>query len=139
MYSCIRPTCCLCVCVRTCDSCRHPLTSSEPPNFHIVGNLPFNVSIPLLLQWLSMIPARSGPFSFGRSQLTLTFQKEVAEVRVWAALIRTPEVQMFIGFTMILFMQISETLTSPCLIKAVDNFIFWKTLLRKLVYCGFHS
>ena len=47
-----------------------------------MGNLPFNVSIPLLLQWLAMIPARQGPFSFGRSQLTLTFQREVAEVCV---------------------------------------------------------
>lgn len=58
--------------------------SEDPPSFHIVGNLPFNVSIPLLLQWLSLIPARQGPFSFGRSQLTLTFQKEVAE-RIMAA------------------------------------------------------
>ena len=57
------------------------ILSVEPPNFHVMGNLPFNVSIPLLLQWLAMIPERKGPFSFGRSQLTLTFQKEVAEAR----------------------------------------------------------
>ena len=52
----------------------------DPPSFHVIGNLPFNVSIPLLLQWLAMVPQRRGPFAFGRSQLTLTFQKEVAEV-----------------------------------------------------------
>ena len=54
--------------------------SSDPPEFHVIGNLPFNVSIPLLLQWLAMIPGGRGPFSFGRSILTLTFQREVAEV-----------------------------------------------------------
>ena len=50
------------------------------PGVRLVGNLPFSVSIPLLLQWLEAIPERKGPFSFGRVPMTLVFQKEVAEV-----------------------------------------------------------
>ena len=46
----------------------------------MVGNLPFNVSIPLLLQWLEAIPQRAGPFTFGRTPMALVFQKEVANV-----------------------------------------------------------
>ena len=46
----------------------------------MVGNLPFNVSIPLLLQWLEAIPQRAGPFVFGRTPMALVFQKEVADV-----------------------------------------------------------
>ena len=53
----------------------------ELPGVRLVGNLPFSVSIPLLLQWLEAIPERKGPFAFGRVPMTLVFQKEVAEVR----------------------------------------------------------
>ncbi|EDO32435.1 predicted protein [Nematostella vectensis] len=53
--------------------------SGDIPGVRMVGNLPFGVSIPLLLQWLEAIPERSGPFAFGRTPMALVFQKEVAE------------------------------------------------------------
>jgi dimethyladenosine transferase 1 len=49
------------------------------PPIHIIGNLPFSVSTPLIIKWLSGISKRNNAWSYGRVPLTLTFQQEVAE------------------------------------------------------------
>ncbi|XP_055629438.1 dimethyladenosine transferase 1, mitochondrial [Toxorhynchites rutilus septentrionalis] len=46
---------------------------------HIIGNLPFAISTRLLINWLREMSLQIGAWSLGRSSLTLTFQKEVAE------------------------------------------------------------
>merc|ERR1719370_570984 len=51
----------------------------EPPEIHLIGNLPFNISLPLLVKWLESICKHQSAWSFGRVPLTLTFQQEVAE------------------------------------------------------------
>lgn len=50
-----------------------------PPPVNLIGNLPFSVSTILIIRWLEMISKQEGPWAFGRTRMTLTFQKEVAE------------------------------------------------------------
>ncbi|EDV24751.1 uncharacterized protein TRIADDRAFT_24833 [Trichoplax adhaerens] len=53
--------------------------NDESPKMKIIGNLPFSISTPLLIQWLNLISQNAGPFSLGRIKMTLTFQEEVAQ------------------------------------------------------------
>lgn len=50
-----------------------------PPPIHLIGNLPFNVSTILLVEWLQLISEKQAAWKYGRTPMTLTFQKEVAE------------------------------------------------------------
>ena len=52
---------------------------SPQPNIEVIGNLPFNVSTPLLIRWLDAISSRRSIWRYGRVPLTLTFQMEVAQ------------------------------------------------------------
>jgi len=51
----------------------------QPPNVHVIGNLPFNVATPLIIRWLKAMSERSNAWAYGRVPLTLTFQEEVAQ------------------------------------------------------------
>ncbi|XP_012223187.1 mitochondrial dimethyladenosine transferase 1 [Linepithema humile] len=53
--------------------------NDKSPHIYLVGNLPFSVSTPLIIKWLHAIAEHRGPWAFGRTKMTLTFQKEVAE------------------------------------------------------------
>ena len=51
----------------------------ELPPIHVLGNLPFHVSTPLLLKWMRAISERRSAWRFGRVPFTITLQAEVAE------------------------------------------------------------
>uniref|UniRef100_A0A1I8FNY6 RADc domain-containing protein n=1 Tax=Macrostomum lignano TaxID=282301 RepID=A0A1I8FNY6_9PLAT len=53
--------------------------SSSLPKIRLVGNLPFNISTPLLMTWLQDIAERRSVWQHGRVPLVLTFQKEFAD------------------------------------------------------------
>jgi 16S rRNA A1518/A1519 N6-dimethyltransferase RsmA/KsgA/DIM1 with predicted DNA glycosylase/AP lyase activity len=51
----------------------------ELPNAHIIGNLPFNISTPLLFKLLLKVSDRNGAFACGRVPMTFLFQEEFAQ------------------------------------------------------------
>lgn len=51
----------------------------QRPPVHIIGNLPFAISTRLLINWLKDISLKRGAWSYGRTAMLLTFQKEVGE------------------------------------------------------------
>ncbi|VDN24576.1 unnamed protein product [Dibothriocephalus latus] len=53
--------------------------TTRPPRIRILGNLPFNISTPLLIKWLENIASRRQVWRLGRVPMTLTFQKEICE------------------------------------------------------------
>jgi dimethyladenosine transferase 1 len=53
--------------------------NADPPKIHIVGNLPFGVSTPLIIRWLNAIADKTQAWRYGRTPLTLMFQKEIGE------------------------------------------------------------
>jgi 16S rRNA A1518/A1519 N6-dimethyltransferase RsmA/KsgA/DIM1 with predicted DNA glycosylase/AP lyase activity len=56
------------------------LAKNDPSQrVHIIGNLPFNVATPLLIQWLQLLHRREGLFGNANVWMTLMFQKEVAQ------------------------------------------------------------
>lgn len=56
-----------------------PISPGQSP-IHIMGNLPFNVASPLLVQWLHLAAGSKGVFGLGTDvYMTLMFQKEVGE------------------------------------------------------------
>lgn len=61
------------------DEARRDWMDDGIPPIHVLGNLPFSISTPLIIKWLSAISSKSNIWSYGRVPLTLTFQQEVAE------------------------------------------------------------
>lgn len=69
------------------DSVKHDWDGRRVP-VHLIGNLPFSISTRLLINWLKDISLRRGAWTYGRTSMTLTFQKEVAE-RIVAPILST--------------------------------------------------
>jgi len=57
---------------------------AEVPDIRVIGNLPFNISTPLIIKYLKAMSERSSLFAYGRVPMVLTFQHEVAH-RIIAA------------------------------------------------------
>lgn len=60
------------------EKVNHDWNAPLPP-LHIIGNLPFAISTRLLINWLKDISLKRNAWQFGRTDMVLTFQKEVGE------------------------------------------------------------
>lgn len=60
------------------ESIRCDWVGNRPP-LHIIGNLPFAISTRLLINWLKDVSLQRGAWSYGRTPMVLTFQKEVGQ------------------------------------------------------------
>lgn len=49
------------------------------PPVHLIGNLPFAISTRLLINWLKDVSLQRNAWFYGRTPMTLTFQKEVGD------------------------------------------------------------
>ncbi|CAF0966266.1 unnamed protein product [Brachionus calyciflorus] len=56
-----------------------PWESDELPNANLIGNLPFNISTPLLFKLLLKVSDRNSVFACGRVPMTFLFQQEFGE------------------------------------------------------------
>ncbi|KAG0277984.1 Dimethyladenosine transferase 1, mitochondrial [Linnemannia exigua] len=62
------------------ESSTWPAIDSNNSTIRLLGNLPFGIASPLLIQWLKMMSLQQGIFhANNRVTMTLMFQKEVAE------------------------------------------------------------
>ncbi|EGF83198.1 hypothetical protein BATDEDRAFT_85801 [Batrachochytrium dendrobatidis JAM81] len=68
-----------------CDRLSQPNSNSNPDNqphfdkVHIVGNLPYSISSPLLHMWIKQAATEKYLFSFPKTEMTLMLQREVCE------------------------------------------------------------
>lgn len=60
------------------DMIRSEWNGPMPP-LHLIGNLPFAISTRLLINWLKDVSLQRNAWSFGRTPMALTFQKEVGQ------------------------------------------------------------
>ena len=60
------------------EELKTPWETPDLPPIVIIGNLPFNISTPLVIKYLKLMQQRKNIFSYGRVPCTFTFQDEVS-------------------------------------------------------------
>lgn len=60
------------------NECERAWDDEECPPIQLLGNLPFSVSLPLIIKWLEDMSKRRNAWRYGRTQVLITVQEEVA-------------------------------------------------------------